>query len=181
MTRCMSSATSPLEFAQALAIVAEGTSHRRGRQLFQCPHYLHLPYIIEAHTISKLRKLESKYEETRGTHDLAMFRVPLDNSPSTPRGRKEGRKITSKDQPLGLKRTGLSNHTRRVCASVVDHPLRSTKDLGLGGLLLHQLPNPPRAHLSAVLPFTIQDSPGKEDSPGFPDLKGRFSWQWRWS
>nr|YP_009162764.1 hypothetical protein [Botryococcus braunii]AKU37110.1 hypothetical protein [Botryococcus braunii] len=59
--------------------------------------------------------------------------------------------------------------------SVVDHPLRSTKDLGLGGLLLHQLPNPPRAHLSAVLPFTIQDSPGKEDSPGFPDLKGRFS------
>ena len=35
--------------------------------------------------------------------------------------------------------------------SVVDHPLESTKDLRLGELLPHQLPNPTGAHLSAEL------------------------------
>ena len=34
--------------------------------------------------------------------------------------------------------------------SVADHPLRSTKDLRLGRLLPHQLPNPTKAHLVAT-------------------------------
>ena len=38
--------------------------------------------------------------------------------------------------------------------SVADHPLRSAKDLRLGELLSHQLPNLPRARLIAVFTFT---------------------------
>ena len=35
--------------------------------------------------------------------------------------------------------------------SVADHPLRPAKDLWLGELLPHQLPNPTQAHLLAVI------------------------------
>jgi hypothetical protein len=38
---------------------------------------------------------------------------------------------------------------------VADHPLRSTKDLRLGKPLPHQLPNPTRAHLTAINLFIL--------------------------
>jgi hypothetical protein len=41
--------------------------------------------------------------------------------------------------------------------SVADHPLRSAKDLRLGELLSHQLPNPPRARLIAVFTFSYTE------------------------
>ena len=65
--------------------------------------------------------------------------------------------------------------------SVADHPLRPTKDLWLGELLIHQLPNPTRAHLlPTVMSFFcfIRDSRALVNRVGHlfsTVVEGRFS------
>jgi hypothetical protein len=68
-------------------------------------------------------------------------------------------------------------------SSVTDHPHRSIKDRKLGELLIHQRPNPTKAHLSANLifgyikfirPNLFKFNNASNFRYNFSNLKGRF-------